>query len=365
MIKKKFLLVGTITSSVLALSSAFLFTNDFVALKANNEEIWYHYAEVDPEGDKHGSKEFWANASNGCKSYVLEEPSEGKIIDKDFSTNPYFDSLSYLDERYIPSIFEQNNAVYPIANGIDFIYGIYPQTVVNDDTLIEALEALDQTAIDSRNGWYLYNGRYYTYITTNPVSNEIKYHNDNIIPSNAKNWFKCEPIWWTTLENNGNIYLLANQVLDVQKFDRENNSYMDSDIRAWLDKDFYGSAFALGNQFIKPTLVNDNFDPDHPSDKDYNKVFLPSYMNYTNSAYGFDPSYSAKDNSRLGRTTDYVRASHCNLREYFAAYFTRTPTPDTTNNAYMINDEGQIYGLTVADDRTGTRPAITISFDIN
>lgn len=367
MLKTRFLITGlAVCSSILALSVTVLFANDFVPLKANNEVVWYHYEKIDPNENAHGSKEFWANANDGCQSYVLEEPSEGQIIDRDFSTNPFFASLSYLDDRYIPSIFEVNNAVYPISNGIDFIYGIYPQTVVNDVALLEELEALDQSSIDIRNGWYLYEGRYYTHIITNPVTNDVRYHNNNVIPSGEKNWFICEPIWWTTLEDdNGDKFLLANQILDVQRFDVESNFYMTSDIRSWLNNDFYNSAFALGNQYIKPTLVNDNFDPDHPSDKDYNKVFLPSYQNYTNQAYGFNPSNSAKDNARLGKTTDYVRASFCNLRDNFGAYFTRTPTPSTSNSAYIINDEGQIYGLTVADDRTGARPAITINFAIN
>lgn len=357
-------------ASLLVIMTAFIFSiDDLTGLKADYNEIWYHYSKVDPTENSHGSKEFWASESNGCKTILLEEPIEGQIIDRDFSINPFFNELTFEDERYIPSIFESRNAVYPIAYGnIDYKYGIYPETVVDDSELINILENLDDSYIDSRNGWYLYEGSYYTYIYTKPLDkNNYVYHNGNKIPNNAKNWFKCEPIIWRELTpNSEDKFLLAQHLLDVIQFDTNSNVYLNSNIREKLNNDFYNKAFALGNSYIKRTLVNDNINPESALKTDFDNVFLPKTQHYTNPQYGFDQDENTKDNKRQASTSDYVRASGAYLygSGNFGFYFTRTPS-SSSGYAKYINEEGQISGLTVTAPQASVRPAITINFNVS
>ena len=370
--RKRIIIGAFLVSSIATLSAIFFARNNFNAVNAYFDEVWYHYLAVKQTEFVHGSKEFWASSSNKCQTFVFEEPSEGQIVNRDFSTNPYFNELTFDDARYIPSDFEDRNAVYPIAIGDGYFkYGIYPDTVVSDLKLISALDDLEQNGgVDLRNGWYLYDGSYYTNIMTNPTSSGATYHKGGLIPQNAKNWFKCSPISWRELEDvNGNKLLLAEDLLDVIKYDDSSSDYMTSNIRSWLNGDFYDKAFALGNKYLKPTLTNDNIPQETAPETDYDNVFLLTYQNYTNQNYGFKSDPSVADSKRAGRTTDFTRASGAHLSNnaaYYGQYFTRTPSilvPNT--NAYHINDEGQMYGYTVDDNFSGVRPAITINFNIN
>ena len=368
--KARKVLFGLFVASSITTTSTVIFSiNNYVGLKADNDEVWYHYSEVAPSEDKHGSKEFWASEASGCKTITLEAPTVGQIINKDFSTNPFFNQLTFGDIRYIPSNFESRNAVYPIAYGnYGYKYGLYPETVVDDSDLIFALDNLNTSYIDDRNKWYLYEGNYYTYITTRPDKDNYTYHNGNIIPQGAKNWFKCEPIIWRVLTpDSEDKFLLAQHLLDVIQFDTDSNNYMNSNIRAKLNGDFFNKAFALGSGYIKPTLVNDNIAPESATDSDRDNVFLPKTQHYTNTQYGFAPDEDTKDNKRAALTSDYVRASGAYLygSGNYGFYFTRTPSLSDSSSAKYINEEGQIMGLTVTANQASVRPAITINFNIN
>lgn len=371
--RKRIIIGAFLVSSIATLSAIFFATNNSNAVNAYFDEVWYHYLAVAPTENVHGSKEFWASSINNCQTYVFEEPSEGQIVNRDFSTNPYFNELTFDDARYIPSDFEDRNAVYPIAIGEGYFkYGIYPDVVVNDSKLISALNDLENegSGIDKRNGWYLYDGSYYTNIITNPQTSGADYHNGDSIPRNAKNWFKCSPISWRELEDvNGNKLLLAEDLLDVIQYDDSSSDYMTSNIRSWLNGDFYKKAFALGNKYLKSTLTNDNIPQETAPKTDYDNVFLLTYQNYTNQNFDFDPDPSQSDFKRAGRTTDYTRASGAQLSSnsaYFGRYFTRTPSVlEPQSHAFQINDEGQMYGYTVDDNYSGVRPGITINFNIS
>ena len=44
MLKTRFLITGlAVCSFILALSVTVLFANDFIPLKANSDDVWYHY----------------------------------------------------------------------------------------------------------------------------------------------------------------------------------------------------------------------------------------------------------------------------------------------------------------------------------
>ena len=111
---------------------------DRYIVKAESDVFWFHYDAVEPTLNKHGSKEFWANCSTHL--FSLTKP-EGETIFEgvSFDTTTYFDDLVFGDERYIPSVFETENAVHPSFDGSTFSYGIYPQTRVKDESLISSL----------------------------------------------------------------------------------------------------------------------------------------------------------------------------------------------------------------------------------
>ena len=91
------------------------------------------------------------------------------------------------------------------------------------------------------------------------------------------------------------------------------NNYKYSDLRQWLTNDFYNSAFALDDSLVQTTLVDNSASTTSSSSNSYacenteDKVFLPSYKDYSNSSYGF-PTNAGSSKARYSKTTDWARA---------------------------------------------------------
>ena len=156
---------------------------------------------------------------------------------------------------------------FPILSedGETLTCGLYPQTNVNDPDLVTALNEL--TTPES-NGYYFYNRYYYAKVSASPCSTAYKFDNGTEIVSGTTYWFKCEPIVWNVLSNNsGEYYILSSVLLDSHCYYNSTsnrtidgktvypNNYEYSDIRTWLNNDFYNSAFALGNTHILSIIV--------------------------------------------------------------------------------------------------------------
>ena len=226
-------------------------------------------------------------------------------------------------------------------------YGLYPQTVVNDAVTIDELNKL--TKVES-NGWYLYNEEYYAKLEAKPERNIYKFNNGTTIVKGKIYWFKCEPITLNVLSNvEGKYFILSFFILDAHRYDDSSNNYKNSEIRAWLNGDFYNSAFNLGNEYIQTTIVdNSTYTVPRYSDKfvcdnTNDKVFLPSYKDYENKSYGF-----ISHESRQCKTTDYARANGARyvynlsyLNNGF--YWTRSPRS-------CLNTTRFVYGVLIGQD---------------
>ena len=371
-----------LTAAVIASAGSF----SFLKASGNESTLWKHYAAVDASEDTHGSKEFWASCSD-LGYHVFLEPSEGKIEEGgDFSQSEDFAALSYGDDRYIPSLFETRNAVYPISTGTrTYAYGIYPQSVVLDDlSLLSALNALDDSA-KGPNGWYLYQGTYYAKMTTSKYISGERFDNWESIGKNKTYWFVCEPIEWKAIATSEKeAYLLSTTILDNKPFypntDRRTidektvypNNYFYSDIRAFLNNDFFASAFALGSAYVKTTDVDNSAKTTDTGHNDYacedsqDKVFLPSYRDYMNVDYGFVNSEAASD-TRYARASEYSRALEimCDFSEasyrLCGPYFTRSPGHGYERDVSLVEVDGLITNTAGTRYEKGIRPAITLS----
>ena len=266
-------------------------------------------------------------------------------------------------------------------DGKTILYGLYPQTNVNDSSLIYALNTL--TTPES-NGWYLYDKAYYAKVSATPYNTSYKFDNGTIISSGTTYWFKCEPIVWNVLNNNnGEYYIVSSVLLDAHcyynsRFTRTiggqtvyPNNYKYSDIRTWLNEDFYNSAFALGNSHIQTTTVNNSASTSSGSSNSYacanteDKVFLPSYQDYINSSYGFSTSHGSTD-TRYCRTTDWARArgayyyTSSGSCEYNGYYWTRSPDRLGYTIAWFANYDGTLGGDSVYNAYYSVRPGLSI-----
>ncbi len=261
-------------------------------------------------------------------------------------------------------------------------YGLYPQTNVNDSSLVSALNAL--TTPES-NGWYLYEGDYYAKVSATPFSSSYVFDNGTTISSGTTYWFKCEPITWNVLSITKGIYyyILSNVLLDAhcyynsissRRIDGQPvyaNNYKYSDIRTWLNADFYNSAFALGNSHIRTTTVKNSASTTDSSDNLYacgnteDKVFLPSYQDYFNSSYGFSTSTSPSS-TRYCKTTDWARArgawySTNSSYLYNGYYWSRSPYSDCSYYAWAVYYDGYAdHDHGVYNPYSGVRPGLSI-----
>ena len=268
------------------------------------------------------------------------------------------------------------------ADGKTITYGLYPQTNVNNSSLVSALNAL--TTPES-NGWYLYEGDYYAKVSATPCNSTYVFDNGTTIVSGTTYWFKCEPIVWNVLNNNnGEYYIVSSVLLDAHCYYNSTslrtidgqtvyaNNYKYSGIRAWLNAYFYNSAFALGNEHIQTTTVNNSASTTNNSSNSYacanteDKVFLPSYRDYINSSYGFPTSTSSTD-TRYCRTTDWARArgayyytSSGSYQQYTGFYWTRSPNSYTSNTVWSINYGGDLSLDVVRNSFTCVRPGLSI-----
>lgn len=258
-------------------------------------------------------------------------------------------------------------------------YGLYPQTNVNDSTLISSLNSL---TMPEANGWYLYGGNYYAKVSAVPGVWDSTFDNGTKIIKGATYWFKCEPIIWNVLSNtNGEYYIVSSVLLDTHCYNNSDstrtidgqtiypNNYKYSDIRTWINEDFCNSAFSLGNEYIQTTSVDnsafttDSSNNSYACDNTEDKVFLPSYEDYTNSSYGFSGDISSSL-TRHCKTTDWARArdAHHSTNSsslYNDSYWTRSPHNESSNGVWSAAPDGNIYdGWVCSNDCV--RPAITL-----
>ena len=300
--------------------------------------------------------------------------------------NPYtfvMPSNNYsLEARFITQAEKYGITPVLSQDGTTITYGLYPQTHVSDPSLITALDSL---TTPEPNGWYLYNDDYYTKVSATTYDSYSEFDDGTKIENNTTYWFRCELITWNILNNDsGNYFIISSVLLDAHCYynlidertiDGETvqpNNYKYSDIRTWLNEDFYNSAFALGNDYILTTTVDNSASTTYSPNNNYacentqDKVFLPSYQDYLNSDFGFSTSADAPY-GRYCKTTDWARArgaydeGFIPLR-YNGAYWTRSPGTGSCYASYV-----DTWGY-VTDDRVDyasvcVRPAITLSFN--
>lgn len=260
-----------------------------------------------------------------------------------------------LDKLFNPSTPEGEESAPYTIEGDTVYFGSYPQTKVTDTDLITTLNSLAGTLPTSENSqnwtsygyyisgseqnymWYIdvlsgtekYRGVYfisYRPNKTNYPSTGNSYVDNNGYAKYTVYWFKYEPISWTILDESKGL-ILCDMIIDSQHYDTISNNYENSDIRAWLNNNFYNQAFTTAQKgIIKTTTVNNserstNVNSNaiyfnggknpYACNDTQDKVFLLSIQEITNSAYGFSESYAGFDIVRRKKTTDYAKSQGC------------------------------------------------------
>ena len=296
-------------------------------------------------------------------------------------------------------------------------FGQYPSRRLTDRKVLSELQAaIDAETItaDPVTGYYTYKNSIYAKATADlyskPKDKEGKKNNayypryfedGALIEEGEEYFFIVEPIRWFVLSGDPRLgeetVLLAESALTARKFKEDGTTitldgqniyggnWAYSDIRAFLNDTFYAMAFKSGEAgFIQETDVDYSkatVNPQYKNKKWANgatctdKVYLLSYADLTNKAYGWSTASKTEDLRRVAKTTDYsktVGAYSClNVKEAnnsmskdeydFTVWWLRS-TSDFAERAAIVLGPGSIGSVSVEAAYVGVRPAITVKF---
>lgn len=185
-----------------------------------------------------------------------------------------------------------------------------------------------------------------------------------------------EPIKWRVLSVDGSdAFLMADKVLDVMKYNEEKESVMweNSSLRNWLNGEFFNNAFNVSEQnAIKSSEVVNKGNPYSESDGatdgniTYDKVYIPSLYEITNSKYGFSEELEFDDElkglSRIRNNTEYVKSGgSIQSSSVGNTYWLRTSGHLLIASSLVVNTgEVNEMGALVTNTNIGVCPVIHI-----
>ncbi len=252
------------------------------------------------------------------------------------------------------SVFTGTEATGTIIN-----FGSYPQSRVNDTVTINNLEGVTKNwksykYYSGTGDWddgnmtssdymlyadFLYGGEKYRAVTfseyrpygtgyTSSASNSNQ--DDNGYYTDNTYYFKYEPLKWRVLDASTGL-IVCDSAIDSQAYnnyvlyadgsywgDSNKNHYAsdweNSSLRAWLNNDFYNTAFSETQQNRIKEVTRENkskYDSTYDSNPTSDKITLLSYNDVLNTSYGFSSSSSADDTARQRKSTDYAQCQGC------------------------------------------------------
>lgn len=168
-----------------------------------------------------------------------------------------------------------------------------------------------------------------TAVLSNPVVDESgvttwdtvyfgKYwQNDTNCNGKADKKDEKEPIRWRVLSVNGNdAFLMADRILDCRRYHdwKVETTWENCSLRVWLNNEFLNDAFTGEEQdaIMTTEVINDD-NPENRAEggnNTFDKVYILSFREAVNVAYGFDENYGSRSLSRCVACTDYTKSHY-------------------------------------------------------
>ena len=274
--------------------------------------------------------------------------------------------------------------------------GRYPQHILEDARTAAELKtkiANGELTADPVTGLYTYQNTLYAKATAKPYQNEANtyrasFSNGEEVKKDTDYFFIVEPIQWRVLSGDPNkagseVLLLSEDVLaaglfrsdtTVRSFDGRTvyaNNWEYSDIRRFLNNDFYNESFMTGERkFIISTTIDTGKNTAHYSryangKPCVDKVFLLSYADTANTSYGWNHWTINEDVRKIGKATDYAKAmgAYASVNggnEHDAAHWWLRSAGDFEGRASVTSAIGTVGTYAVDCPAIGIRPVITV-----
>lgn len=171
-----------------------------------------------------------------------------------------------------------------------------------------------------------------------------------------------KPIKWIVMKNEGNqVLLLSKYVLDTKPYNKELEkvTWETSDIRQWLNNEFYTTAFNKAEKVkIQTSLIKNEDNSEHGTsggNDTEDKVFLLSEKEAE--------KLFSNDDERIAKATGYAEKSGvCVNKEKSAMWWLRSPGSDS-DCAAGVRSYGWVSrdGNIVYDNSGGVRPALHLN----
>ena len=155
---------------------------------------------------------------------------------------------------------------------------------------------------------------------------------------------EVRPVEWQVLaRENNKALVISRYALDARRFDPKSNDWNKSEIRRWLNGEFYSSTFS-GEE--KARIISFNLDD----------VFLLSREE--------SEKYFANNDARRCKPTAYAKAKGALGMYDFCFWWLRSPCPDLSNFACNVSYDGSVnvdLSDNVDTDSDSVRPALWIN----
>lgn len=364
------------------------FDGDVVATDKNGKASGYYplggyEAKISANGFENNSVHFVVNGSTATQTVRMNKNSSVDPNPGGETGGSTSDGTGSND-----SVFKGTEVTGTIIN-----FGSYPQNKVTDSATISALDSVtknwksynyysgtgnrdDGNMISSdymKYADFLYGDskyravnfcKYRPFCTGYYEHSDITYQDNNGYYTNNVYYFKYEPLKWRVLDASTGL-VICNSIVDSQPYnnyilysgseywgDSDKKHYASnweySSLRAWLNNEFYNTAFSKTQQDRIKELTRENkstYSSKYDSNPTSDKITLLSYNDVLNTSYGFISSYNTYDTARQHKSTAYAQCQGCwtsTSSSYSGNSFWWLRSPEL-RSASDVGADGRVY----------------------
>lgn len=328
----------------------------------------------------------WANYDYYCRVYVT---TYGVVPALNLSVSSSASDGTGSND----SVFTGTEATGTIIN-----FGSYPQSKVTDSATISALDSVTKNwkSYNYYSGTgdlydgnmepndymkyadIVFNGNKYRAVTFSEYrpygtgyksSSSNTWQDDNGYYTGNVYYFKYEPLKWRVLDASTGLVMSEN-IIDSQAYQnlvyyngsqyynskdctKYASDWATSSLRAWLNNEFYNTAFSKLQQDRIQKLTRENkskYNSNYDSNPTSDKITLLSYWDVLNTSYGFSSDRTAYDTARQRKGTDYAKCQGLGVNSsYGGTSWWWLHSPYYSDFATEVDDDGWASGYLIVD----------------